>query len=149
MRAMREVTAVVEVHTHEGVARLQDGQQNGSIGLCARVRLHVGIFGSEQFADAVDGQLLHLVNHLAAAIIAMAGVALGILVGQIRAHGLHHLVAHKVLTGNQLHAFQLALMLFLNQLEDFVVSFHVLLGLFLHFCLIVGTKVQKVESNTK
>ena len=32
---MREVTAVVEVHTHEGVAGLQNSQKNGCISLCS------------------------------------------------------------------------------------------------------------------
>ena len=123
-RAVREVTAVSQVQTHERVARLQHGQQHGGVGLSAGVGLHVGIFGIEELADALDGQLLNLVDHLAAAVVALAGIALGILVRQVRAHSLHHLVANEVLTGNQLNAFQLALMLFLNQLEDLVVSFH-------------------------
>ena len=93
---------------------LVHGQQYGSISLCTRVRLYVGILGIKQLADALDGQLLNLVHHLAAAIVALAGIALGILVRQVRAHSLHYLVAYEVLTGNQLNAFQLALMLFLN-----------------------------------
>ena len=124
MRTMGEVTAVVEVQTHEGVAGLQYSQQHGSVGLCTRVGLNVGILCVEEFANAVDGQLLHLVYHLTAAIVTVARIALGILVGQVRAHSLHHLVTHEILTGNQFNAFQLALMLFLDQLEDSVVSVH-------------------------
>ena len=113
-----------QVQSHERVAGLQYGQQHGGIGLSARVGLHVGVFCTEELADAVNSQLLNLVYHLAAAVVAMAGITLGILVGQVRTHGLHHLVADKVLTGNQLNAFQLALVLLLNQLENLVVSFH-------------------------
>ena len=124
MRTMRQVATMIQVHTHERVAGLQYGQQHGSVGLCARVGLHVGILGIEQLADTLNGQPLHLVDHLTAAIIALAGIALGILVGEIGAHSLHHLVTYEVLTGYQLYAFQLALMLFLNQLENGVVSLH-------------------------
>ena len=113
-----------QVQAHERVARLQHGQQHGGVSLCARVGLHVGILSIKQLTDALDGQLLNLVHHLATAVVALAGIALGVLVRQVRAHSFHYLVAHEVLTGNQLNAFQLALMLFLNQLKDLVVSFH-------------------------
>ena len=121
---------MVQIQPHEAVARLQHGQQHGCVGLCARVGLHVGILGIKQLADALDGQFLHFVHHLAAAIVALARITLGILVGQVGAHSLHHLVAHEVLTGNQLDAFQLTLMLFLDQLENSVVSFHFFCSVF-------------------
>jgi hypothetical protein len=41
--------------------------------------------GAEQLLDAVDGQLLGHVHVLAAAVVALAGVALGVFVGQLRA----------------------------------------------------------------
>ena len=100
-----------QVESHEGVAGLQTGEQHGGVGLCAGVGLHVSIFGIEELADAVDGQLLYLVDHLAAAVVALARVAFGVFVGQVGTHGLHDLVADKVFTGNQLDASQLALML--------------------------------------
>ena len=111
---MREVAAVFEVQTHEHIAGLQNRRKHGCVGLRARVGLHIGILGTEELADAVDGNLLHLIDHLATAVIALAGIALGILVGQPRTHGLHDLVAHEILTGNQLHAFQLALVFLLD-----------------------------------
>ena len=124
MRTMGEVTTVVEVQTHEGIAWFQHGQQHGCISLGTRVGLYVGILCVEEFADAVDGELLHFVHHLATTIVTVARITLGILVGKVRSHGFHHLVTHEILTGNQLNAFQLALMLFLDQLEDCVVSVH-------------------------
>ena len=118
------MATVVEIQTHEGVAWLQTGQQNGCIGLSTRVRLYVGIFSAKQLADTVDSQLFNLVYNLTAAIVAVAGVTLGIFIRQVGAHSLHDLVAYKVLTGNELNAFQLALVLLLNQLENLIVSFH-------------------------
>ena len=73
---------MVEVQTHEGVARIEAGEEDSCVGLCTGVRLHIGILSAEQLADAVDGQLLDLVDDLTAAIVAMARIALGILVGK-------------------------------------------------------------------
>ena len=105
-------------------------QQHCSISLCTRVWLHVSILGTEQFANAVDGQLLNLVHYLATAIVAMTGITLGILVGQIAAHSFHYLIADEILRSNQFDTFQLTLMLFLNELKNGVVSFHYYLVLY-------------------
>ena len=70
--------------------RFEQRKVDGHVGLCAGVGLHVGVLGAKQLAGAVDGDLLHLVHILAAAVVAVAGVALGILVGQHAAHGCHH-----------------------------------------------------------
>ena len=51
---------------------------------------------------ALDGQVLNNIGVLAAAVIALAGIPLGILVGKDTAHRLQHGFAHKILRGNQL-----------------------------------------------
>ena len=109
---------MVEVESHESVAGIEARQEDCGIGLCAGVGLHVGILGSEELADAVDGYLLHFVHHLAAAIVALAGVAFGVFVGQARTHGPHDLFADVVLRGNKFHASVLSLILFLDKGED-------------------------------
>ena len=70
--------------------------------LRARVRLDVGVLGAEQRLDAVDRQLLDLVHDLAAAVVALARVALGVLVVERRAHRLEHARPGEVLGGDQL-----------------------------------------------
>ena len=122
--SVTEVASVVEVQSHECVARLEHCEQYGCVGLCARVWLHVGIFGSEEFLDALDGQCLDDIDHLASAIVATAGISLGIFVGEARPHGLHHLFTHEVLTCYQLDASLLTLVFALNQSKNLVVSFH-------------------------
>ena len=52
------------------------------VGLAARVRLHVGEAAVEQLLGAVDGELLGHVDVLAAAVVALAGIAFRILVGE-------------------------------------------------------------------
>ena len=70
--AVREVPAVRQGHAEERVARLEDGHERGEVGLRAGVRLHVGVLGAEQLLRAVDRELLDLVHHLAAAVVALA-----------------------------------------------------------------------------
>ena len=79
------------------VARVEDGQQHSGIGLCSGVGLHIGPFGIEKLLHALAGKVFHLVHHLATAIIALAGKALGVFVGEATAHGLHYLVADEIL----------------------------------------------------
>ena len=74
------------------------------------MRLHVGILSAEEFLDALDGEVLYDIHHLAATIVAFARQTLGILVGKVRTHSVHHLVTYEILRSNQLHTLQLTLM---------------------------------------
>ena len=64
---------------------LQQRHEHRLVGLRAGVRLDVGERAVEQLAGALDGQLLGLVDLLAAAVVAPAGIALGVFVGEHRA----------------------------------------------------------------
>src|SRR5690606_30378605 len=64
--------------------------------------------GAEQLPGAVDGQLLGHVDVLAAAVVALVRIALGVLVGQHAALGLQHARAGVVLAGDQLDMVLLA-----------------------------------------
>ena len=66
-----------------------------------------------------------LIHDLATAVIARAGIALGVFVGQHGAHGLHDLFADKILRGNQLDAMHLTAALGGNQIENLGISFHI------------------------
>ncbi len=114
-----------EVETHEGVARLQAGEEDGHVGLCAGVRLHIGVLCIEEFAEAVDGQLLDLVDDFATAVVTGAGVAFRILVGADAAQGFQHLVADKVFGSDELDAFTLALFFLADQIGYLNVLFHI------------------------
>ena len=65
-------------------------EEHRLVGLRAGVGLHVGVLGAEQLLHAVDGQLLGDVDELAAAVVALARVALGVLVGELGALRRHH-----------------------------------------------------------
>ena len=93
---------MVERQAEERVARFEQRHVGGVVGLGAGVGLDVGVLGAEQLLGAVDRQLLGDVDLLAAAVVAAAGVALGVLVGQHRADRVEHRLGHEVLRGDHL-----------------------------------------------
>ncbi len=105
---MREVPAVGEREPHDRVAGLQERVVDGGVGLRPGVRLHVGVLGAEQRLGAVDRELLGDVDPLAAAVVAPAGVALGVLVGEHRPLAFEHRAGHEVLGGDHLQRVLLA-----------------------------------------
>ena len=104
---MGQVTALRKVHAHDGIAQFQQGKIHGKVSLCAGMGLHVGVFCPKQLAGAPDGNVLHLVHIDAAAVVALAGQTLGVLVGQHAAHGCHHGGRNDVLAGDQLNVLAL------------------------------------------
>ena len=94
---MREVTAMCKVQTHEFVTRIQHCKEYGCISLCAGVRLYVRPFCTENFFQTIDSNLFALVYNFTTAIIAFAGIAFCVLVGETGPHCLHYLVTYKVL----------------------------------------------------
>ena len=105
---MGQVTAVAEIHTHDGIARFQQSQIHRHIGLGTGVRLDVGMLGSEELFGPLDGEILHLVHILAAAIVARTGKPFGVFVCEMAAHGLHHGGRNKVFRRDQLDMIPLA-----------------------------------------
>ena len=109
-----EVSAMRQVQTENGVAGLQHCGVGFHVGLRSGVRLHVGVFRPEELLGAFARQILDDVGELAAAVVTLAGIAFGVLVGEHRAHGFEHGFADEVFRGDQFQAFVLA--------ADFVVD---------------------------
>ena len=100
---------MVQIHAQHRVAGLAQRHIHGVVGLGAGMRLHVGKFRAEQLAGPLDGQVLRNIHALAAAVIALAGVALRILIGQYRACCGQHRLRHDIFRGDQLNVVALAL----------------------------------------
>ena len=79
---MGEVTAMIEAETHDGVALFKKCEVHAQIRVGTRVRLHIGVLGAEELLDAVACDVFDLVDDLVAAVVALAGIALGVLVGE-------------------------------------------------------------------
>ena len=108
MMAVSKMSAVRQIESENGVARLQHRREGLHVGLGPGVGLYVGVFRAKEFLGALPRQILHHVGKLAAAVVAFAGIAFGIFVGEDRAHGFEHSFADKVLGGDQFQAFVLA-----------------------------------------
>ena len=83
------------------------------------IRLHIGECAVEQPLGALDRQAFDDVDVLATAVIAPAGIALGIFVGEHRALCLEHGPGDDVLRGDQLDFVPLAAEFQLDRLGDF------------------------------
>ena len=126
--AVGEMTAMGQVHAHDPVARLEDAEVGGHVGLGAAVRLDVDVLRARvQGQRPVLGESLGDVDVLAAAVVALAGQALGVLVGQPRALGFHDRGGDVVLAGDQLDVVVLAATLALHRVPQ--VRVHLLDGL--------------------
>ena len=94
---------------------LEDDEVGRHVGLGAGVGLDVDVLGAgEEGQGAILGQPLGDVHEFAAAVVALAGQALGVLVGERRALGLHHGGEGVVLAGDQLDLPALAIGLAAN-----------------------------------
>ena len=74
---------------------------------------------AEDFLDAGQRQLLGDVHEFAAAVVALAGIALGVFVGELRALGGHHGRGGVVFAGDQLDVLFLALVFRLDGGPEF------------------------------
>ena len=118
LHAVGQVPAVGQVQAHDGVARADQRVHHRGVGLRAGVRLHVRERGAEERLDALDGERLDDVDLLAAAVVAASRVALGVLVGEHRALGLHDGQGGVVLRGDHFQAALLAGQLRVDALGD-------------------------------
>gem|GEM_PF-5871765 len=119
--AVGQVAAVGKIHAHEGVAGLQYGKEHSHVGLCAGMRLYVGIITVKQLFGTLDRQGLHNVHALAAAVIALSGIPFSILVGQYAAHCQQDFLGNDVLGCDQLQIAALSGQLGLHRLTQFLV----------------------------
>src|SRR5439155_14606856 len=95
----------------------------GLVRLRPRVRLHVGVIAAEQLPGADDCKLLCYVDEFAAAVVALAGIALGVLVGELRPLSGEHSTARVVLRGDQLDVVLLALVFLLDRRPQLRIDF--------------------------
>ena len=116
--AVRQVAAVRQAHAEDRVAGLEHAEVDRHVRRRAGMGLHVHVLGAEELLRALDGQRLHRVGELAAAVVAPVGIALGVLVREDRTLRLEHRLAHVVLGGDQDDLLQFALLLALDGVVD-------------------------------
>ena len=85
-----------------------EGEEDGLVGLGAGMGLHVGEAAAEEGFGALDGEALGDVDLFAAAVVAAAGIALGVFVRQDAALGFEHRGGDDVLAGDEFDSVLLA-----------------------------------------
>ena len=95
------MSAFVEAHSHDGVARLKKGIEYSEVGLCARVRLNIGVCAAEKLHCTIPCKIFYSIHKLAAAVIAVSRISFRIFVSENRSHSRHNSLACPVLRSNQ------------------------------------------------
>ncbi len=96
------MSAVRQAHAEDRVAGLERREEHRLVGLRPGMRLDIREVGVEELPGTVDRQLLGDIDVLATAVVALARIALGVLVRELRALGRHHGRARVVLRRDQL-----------------------------------------------
>ena len=99
---------MVEGETEDAVSGLSDSRQHGSVGRRTRMRLNVGVRGTEEALRALDRELLGNIHKFATAVVAAPRVAFGVLVGENRPLRLKNSARNEVLAGDHLESVALA-----------------------------------------
>ncbi len=112
--AVGQVAAIVQAHAQDGVAILAEGLVDSVVCLCAGMGLYIGKAGAEELPGPLDGDVLHYIYALAAAVIPFSGVALRVFVGEHRTGSGQHGGADHVLRGDEFDVLLLAVIFRLN-----------------------------------
>ena len=133
-RPVREVAALVETHPHDLVARLEQREEGRHVRVGTRVRLHVGVLGAEQLAQALPSELFGFVDDEVAAVVALGRIALGVLVREHRALRREHRRRREVLRCDELERGVLTLGLAPDDVGDVGIGCFQRLELHTHDC---------------
>ncbi|MPM95523.1 hypothetical protein SDC9_142678 [bioreactor metagenome] len=120
---MGQMTPLVQTHPQYQISGLQHGKVHCCIGLCAGMGLHICMLRAKELASAISGDILHGINTFTAAIIALARITLGILIGEMAAHGGHDRFGYEIFGGDQLNVGTLPLQLFFHGLGHHRIRF--------------------------
>lgn len=119
---MSQVATGRQIEPHDPIVGLEHGRVRREVGRAARVGLHIdappGGVQSVCLEGAAAAEVLDLVDVLVAAIVAVAGHALGVLVGEGAAQGLDHREGGEVLRRDKLDPPGLAPLLLLDEVVD-------------------------------
>ncbi len=119
------MSSVGQVKPHESITRFQAGEENSHIGLGSGMGLNVGEFCTVEFTQTLNGQIFHLIHHLATAVITGCRISFSIFICKARAESLKHAFGYEVFGGDQFDAVQLPVFLLLNEIQYLQVLFHI------------------------
>ena len=113
-----QVTTLGKIQSENDIAGLELGEVDGHIGLRARVRLYVGVFGPEKLFGPIDGDRLDDVDVFTSSVVTFPRIAFSIFIGQNTPDGLHHWKTGVVLASDHLEPLFLTSRLVLDDLPN-------------------------------
>ncbi len=119
LMAVGEVAAVGEVEAEDAVTGLEEGHVSSGVGLGAGVGLDVDVLCAEELFGAIAGEIFNDVGEFTATVVALAGVAFGVFVGEDRSGGFEDGARDEVFRGDHLETLVLASDLVLDLVRDF------------------------------
>ena len=123
-RSVTEVTSMAEVQPHERVPRLETSHENRHVSLRSAMRLHIHVLCVIELFQSVASDIFGYIYNLATSVITVTRVSLRVFIGQDATHRFQYLVAHEVLTRDQLNSFGLTLPLTADDIKNLCVSVH-------------------------
>src|SRR5687767_235887 len=88
--AMREMSAMGKVHAEDCVAGLEEGEVDCHVRLRAAMWLHIGILGAIKLLYAIARKIFDDIDELASAVVTLARIAFGVLIGKYAALRFEH-----------------------------------------------------------
>ena len=121
--AVGQMTSMRQVHAQYRIARLQNTEVDGHIGLASRMRLNIDVLGPEEFLCARDRKAFHHIDELATAIVSAAGIPFGVFIREYGARGFKNSPVRKILRGDEFQTSGLPPFLILDRSVDFRIEF--------------------------
>ncbi len=118
LEAVAEVTAGFDGEGEDGFAGLEESHEGSDIGVGSAVGLDIRVAAVEELFGPVAGEVFRLVVEDTATVVSLAGIALGIFVGETGTHGVHDGGADMVFTGDEFEGGGLALGLVGDDFSD-------------------------------
>ena len=112
------MSSLGEIHAHNRIAGLQQSKEHSHVGLGAGMGLYVGVGAAKQLLGPLNGQGLHLVHALAAAVETFSRIAFRVFIGKGASHGGHDRFGYPVFRCDQLDVAVLAFQLRQDQFRD-------------------------------
>ena len=78
---MGQMSAVIQIHTHNGIAGLQHSELHCHICLCSGMWLYISIITAKQLFRSLDRDGLYNIDTLASAVVTFSRISLRIFVG--------------------------------------------------------------------
>ena len=115
------MSAVGKVHSHNGVAGIEDGELYRPVGVGSAVRLHVGVFATEYFAKTFLGDFLCYIAIFATAVISFTGITFCVFVGKHASATRHNSKRNEIFTRYKFDVVSLSRKFGFNRPEHFFV----------------------------